>query len=643
MVYLACFVLAGLALIAVARVADVCTDHGGVCHNTVVPSLMQKQTALKRSHGETNVAHKADPPVEREGEHSEDVDAWFTHSWNEKVETPPLLLDIDSKWGVTAPAEIYPTAEFAMMARNPMVTLSETRAVVCYFDYVKPSPAEWGTCNVLAIGKGDIVTEKGPDFAPQFANRQAASMNLWKLSETRVAACFAAPEENYWEGIKGMCKMLSVADMTISHYGETFHLADNAVMINLQPLPGGVDKAVVCYGIYAQAIGANNDRELRTYCKIISVDVESGGFVAGDAIQVNDGDTKGYGRLSVLSENTAVVCIDDGNDNSTRGHREPLHGRGASGFCVRLAINGGTLGLVNTGQLQIATAEIKIDALVAVTDTKAVLCISRNAINDWGICSVLSVPVDGDMELGLQLRPETCAAGKSICPWMELLPMDGMKVLSCYSTYKKKKKCVELSVGGGDELSMGDPFDVVSKSAFIDYFRMVPFGTGKALACFGSSVTPNSDTAGVCAVVDPALTGPATWLAADIIVHTAAPTPAPTPAPAPGTTQVSATWTVQGEGCVLGDDDCVSSETNGNVYESNKYCTITPKTEVGITFYDGFATENGFDKLHVKGKDYQGNTKPDDIQLGTEDTILWSSDSSVAAAGWKFCVADHAK
>jgi len=106
--------------------------------------------------------------------------------------------------------------------------------------------------------------------------------------------------------------------------------------------------------------------------------------------------------------------------------------------------------------------------------------------------------------------------------------------------------------------------------------------------------------------------------------------PAPTPAPAPGS------WAISGSGCEM-DGNCIQSNNHPSNYGNNEQCTINLYGDIPLAF-DAFATENRYDFLTVGGAAYSGsNAPPNGAYSGT---ISWSTDSSVAQSGWKFCRTD---
>merc|ERR1719469_537176 len=109
---------------------------------------------------------------------------------------------------------------------------------------------------------------------------------------------------------------------------------------------------------------------------------------------------------------------------------------------------------------------------------------------------------------------------------------------------------------------------------------------------------------------------------------TAAPTPVPTPAPPPGT------WALTGSGCEM-DGDCTQSMNYPQSYGNNESCSVEIFGQIQIAADGSFNTESGYDKLVVNDVEWSGTAV--DFDGPASGTILWSSDSSVTASGWRFC------
>eukprot|EP00929_Paragymnodinium_shiwhaense_P032381 TRINITY_DN1794_c0_g1_i5.p1 TRINITY_DN1794_c0_g1~~TRINITY_DN1794_c0_g1_i5.p1 ORF type:complete len:682 (+),score=140.70 TRINITY_DN1794_c0_g1_i5:82-2127(+) len=106
--------------------------------------------------------------------------------------------------------------------------------------------------------------------------------------------------------------------------------------------------------------------------------------------------------------------------------------------------------------------------------------------------------------------------------------------------------------------------------------------------------------------------------------------PLPTPTPTPPTPAPA--WEVSGP-CVRLSDNCVTSDNFPGQYASSKSCTIG--MGFGTINVVEFDTEGGYDKLKVNGQDYDGSSGPHGVTPTTD--IVWTSDSSVQAGGWKIC------
>jgi len=109
---------------------------------------------------------------------------------------------------------------------------------------------------------------------------------------------------------------------------------------------------------------------------------------------------------------------------------------------------------------------------------------------------------------------------------------------------------------------------------------------------------------------------------------TAAPTPVPTPAPPPGT------WTITGSGCEM-DGNCIQSMNYPQNYGNSESCSVEIFGQILIAADGSFNTESGYDKLVVNDVEWSGTAV--DFDGPASGTILWSSDSSVTASGWRFC------
>eukprot|EP00929_Paragymnodinium_shiwhaense_P032385 TRINITY_DN1794_c0_g2_i1.p1 TRINITY_DN1794_c0_g2~~TRINITY_DN1794_c0_g2_i1.p1 ORF type:complete len:638 (+),score=123.19 TRINITY_DN1794_c0_g2_i1:107-2020(+) len=99
--------------------------------------------------------------------------------------------------------------------------------------------------------------------------------------------------------------------------------------------------------------------------------------------------------------------------------------------------------------------------------------------------------------------------------------------------------------------------------------------------------------------------------------------PQPKPAPA---------WTVKGD-CVKDAEGCVTSANFPKPYGNKEKCRISK--DIGRLHVVEFYTERGYDKLKVNGLRYSGTRSPNGI-LPTSD-IVWYSDKSLTATGWKIC------
>ena len=88
--------------------------------------------------------------------------------------------------------------------------------------------------------------------------------------------------------------------------------------------------------------------------------------------------------------------------------------------------------------------------------------------------------------------------------------------------------------------------------------------------------------------------------------------------------------------CTL-DGACVRSPNYPSYYDNNQVCTITPTSlAIGqLLSATAFDTESGYDKLIVNGATYSGTIGPSNVLLGS--AFIWSSDHSVAGAGWEVC------
>mmetsp|Transcript_58854 Transcript_58854/g.192006 ORF Transcript_58854/g.192006 Transcript_58854/m.192006 type:complete len:608 (-) Transcript_58854:487-2310(-) len=85
--------------------------------------------------------------------------------------------------------------------------------------------------------------------------------------------------------------------------------------------------------------------------------------------------------------------------------------------------------------------------------------------------------------------------------------------------------------------------------------------------------------------------------------------------------------------CVTLDDGCVTSPNYPEPYGNSQHCDI-PYTIGKINVVD-FSSERGYDSLTLNGQTYSGTHGPQGVVPTTN--IVWSSDSSVTAHGWKIC------
>lgn len=85
--------------------------------------------------------------------------------------------------------------------------------------------------------------------------------------------------------------------------------------------------------------------------------------------------------------------------------------------------------------------------------------------------------------------------------------------------------------------------------------------------------------------------------------------------------------------CVTHDDGCVTSPNWPEAYGSSQRCDISYKIgKLNVTQFD---VESGYDFLMLNGNQYSGANSPEGVVPHTN--IVWSSDDSVAGAGWKIC------
>jgi hypothetical protein len=88
--------------------------------------------------------------------------------------------------------------------------------------------------------------------------------------------------------------------------------------------------------------------------------------------------------------------------------------------------------------------------------------------------------------------------------------------------------------------------------------------------------------------------------------------------------------------CTTDDTGCVMSPNYPNPYNTSARCTIgvQPENTLRITVND-FLTETRIDQLEVNGLQYSGVYGPDGVVPTAP--ITWTSDGSIAMAGWKLC------
>jgi len=85
--------------------------------------------------------------------------------------------------------------------------------------------------------------------------------------------------------------------------------------------------------------------------------------------------------------------------------------------------------------------------------------------------------------------------------------------------------------------------------------------------------------------------------------------------------------------CVTHEDGCVTSPNWPGQYPNSQRCDISYK--IGKLNVTAFEVERGYDFLQVNGEQFAGTHSPDGVVPYTN--LLWSSDSSVGASGWKIC------
>lgn len=92
-------------------------------------------------------------------------------------------------------------------------------------------------------------------------------------------------------------------------------------------------------------------------------------------------------------------------------------------------------------------------------------------------------------------------------------------------------------------------------------------------------------------------------------------------------------------------DLCVTTPNYGTSnYGSRESCTINVNLDYwkGKTIkHESFNTELYFDLLTVNGKDYSGETLPNN--LSPTGPITWTTDWSGTRPGWKICAPDGMK
>jgi len=114
-----------------------------------------------------------------------------------------------------------------------------------------------------------------------------------------------------------------------------------------------------------------------------------------------------------------------------------------------------------------------------------------------------------------------------------------------------------------------------------------------------------------------------------------------TPTTTTTTAHADSRWEVSAGPCSLDAiTGCISSPNFPNEYGHDQGCSIVIVGDnVGRLHVTEFATEEGYDKLTVNGKEYSGNDAANQLQgIRPSGTITWASDSSVAASGWNLCL-----
>ncbi|CAE7032759.1 rngB [Symbiodinium sp. CCMP2592] len=98
-------------------------------------------------------------------------------------------------------------------------------------------------------------------------------------------------------------------------------------------------------------------------------------------------------------------------------------------------------------------------------------------------------------------------------------------------------------------------------------------------------------------------------------------------------------WSVASGTCLIDRDGCISSPgiEDGSDYPNDDSCQIAVASNNTLPInVIAFNTETGYDSLIVNGVSYSGSEGPVNI-VPTKD-ISWTSDGSVADAGWKLCL-----
>jgi hypothetical protein len=334
-------------------------------------------------------------------------------------------------------------------------------------------------------------------------NPQARSAALWTLTESSLVACFYSPETTSWT-YKGRCDLLTVGDdLNITKQeGEQFIIKERADRINIEPLTDNT--AIVCFSESTKNSAGKTDNYAKTSCAVLTV-TNGATLSMGNAIVVNQHNTKDYADIAALGENKAVVCVAVGSSTVDKWYPPP-DSRKKQVSCSLLTVSGTNLNQA-AAALEIVDGEGQVDHLRSIGNGRALLSYSINPNIDWGINTVLSL--DGDLlSKGDDVRPVTCWSGKGVATYLDFAVLSDGNVFVCYQRYSKTS-CQEYAVESG---KLGDKIHepVTLDKKFKTH--LVPLGSGRVLVCSNEADSAYGKAGGGCAVLSHVHEKPTTTL-----------------------------------------------------------------------------------------------------------------------------------